>query len=272
MNDIFSFKRFWFFAIKEFFEKRLLLMGFLCVTIIIFLLTYSSGSENSEAIQYQHISLFLGMILGPAILVSFLLGSFSKKNSSVQFLTLPVSFFERWLVLVLITFVIYIPTVIFFLYFIDYYFVSYFRELALEKKQIPADVLDTKFKYIGFILNPKSGVFKGYLLALSVLTGFFALGALYFKNLSFYKTSLVVFFLFVSIVFFRNNVTKFIIGENINTNINDFANAVVILKDNNRIFIASSEGIAFAMNSFVKVILPVCLWLIALLGFKEKEI
>lgn len=272
MNDIFSFRRFWFFAIKEVFEKRIFLLGILGVTIIIFFLTYFSGSENSDTIQHQHISLFLGIILGPAILVSFLLGSFSKKNGSIQFLTLPVSFFERWLVLILITFVIYIPTVLFFLYFIDYYFVSHFRELALVKNQIPAEIIDSKFKYIGFNFNPSNGIFKGYFLALSMLTGFFALGALYFKNLSFYKTALIVFLLFVAIIFYRNIVTKFIIGENINTNINDFANAIVILKDSNRIFIASSESISFAINNFVKIILPVCLWLIALVGFKEKEI
>ena len=272
MNDIFSFKRFWFFAMKEIFEKRLLLMGFLCVTIIIFLLTYSSGSENSEHLQYQHICIFLGIILGPSILVSFLLGSFSKKNSSIQFLTLPVSFLERWLVILFITFVIYIPTVLFSLYFIDFYFVSHFRELAIEKKQIPLEVIASRFEYIGFVMNPANSMFKGYLLALVVLTGFFTLGALHFKNLSFYKTALTVFLLFVAVIFYRNIVTKFIIGENINTNINDFANAIVILKDNNRIFIASSEGVAFAINNFFKIILPVCLWLIALVGFKEKEI
>ncbi|MCP9770033.1 hypothetical protein EGI22_19190 [Lacihabitans sp. LS3-19] len=271
MNDIFSFRRFWYLLRKEFVEKRVFLLGIVGVTLIIFLLAYVSADVDNEIMQYQHICLFLGIILGPAILVSYMLGGFSGKSKSIQYLTLPSSFFERWFLIFFITFFLYVPFVLLSLNFFDFYFVSDLRELAL-RKQFSAEVIDSKFKFIDSIINLKNGVFKGYLLVLIILTGLFTLGGLFFKKLSFYKTALLIFLVFVFIIYFRNITTAYILGEKINSNINNFGNVTVVLKNAERVYVSSSENISFLINNFVRIVLPLSLWLIAMLRFKEKEI
>lgn len=272
MNDIFSFKRFWYLLRKEVFEKRIFLLGMVGVTLIIFLLAYVSADVDNEIMQYQHISLFLGIILGPAILVSYLLGGFSGKNKSIQYLTIPSSFFERWFLIFFITFFLYVPFILLTLYFIDFYFVSDLRELALSRNQLTEKVIENKFKFIDTIVNIKNGIFKGYLLVLILLTGLFTLGGLFFKKLSFYKTALLIFLVFVFIIYFRNITTAYILGEKINPNINNFGNVTVVVKNAERVYLASSENISFLINNFVRIIMPLSLWLIAMLRFKEKEI
>jgi hypothetical protein len=271
MNDIFSFKRFWYLLIKEIFEKRVFLLGMVGVTSIVFLLIYVSIDEDTEILQLQIISLFLGIIMGSTILVSYLLGSFSEKKLAVRFFVLPSSFFERWFCVILVTFFIYVPLILSILYFIDFYYINELREMALAKKKFSSSFIENKYRFIDLIINLKSDTGKGLLIVLSILTSAFTLGALYFNKLSYYKTALLIFLVFLFFVYGQNIITSYIVGEDIVLNIVDYGGAFFTLKDAGSTFLKSSENISFLLNNFVRIIFPLGLWLIALLRFKEKE-
>jgi len=270
MNDIFSFRRFLNLLWKQLFEKRLFLLGFGVIVIFIEILIYFLTVDiNQGSIQLQFLCLFLLLIISPTILVSLILNNFSDKKTSIVELLIPVSFFEKWLMIFIITFVIYLPSHLLILKLIDYSFVNQYRELAIQVKNFSSERVNDRWPYLSFALNGGSH-FANYLLISIYLSGIFLLGTLYFKNLSYFKTALVVILLLTLLVYTCNYLTRTIIGESCHLQFNDFGAWINVQP---RPFIIRGTSFTGAILTwFTKLILPVCIWLIAILRFREKEI
>ncbi len=271
MNDIFSFRRFYYLLKKQLFEKRLFLLGF--STIVIFLeisIYYLVGSINQPAAQLQLPSLFVLLIISPTILISFLLNSLSDKKSSIMDLLLPVSFFEKWLMVFVITFLIFIPIHLLILKFVDYNFVNYYRELAKQSKNYGIEFIDNTWTYLSFRFNGGANVVGNYLLFSVYCSGIFLLGNLYFRNLSYFKTALVLILALTFVLYGGNYITESIIGENSKLQFNDFGAWIQVQPS--PFLIQGKMASSVVLTWFAKLVLPLALWLIAILRFREKEI
>lgn len=271
MNDIFSFRRFLNLLRKQLFEKRLFLLGFSAIVIFLEIsIYYLNGNIYQLSAQLQFLSLFVLLIISPTILISFVLNSFSDKKTSIGTLLLPVSFFEKWLTIFAIIFLIFIPSHLLILKLIDYGFVNHYKELAIQSKNFTIERLNNSWTYLSFRINEGASLLGNYLLFSVYISGIFLLGTLYFKSLSYFKTALVLIFLLTFVVYSSNYLTKTIIGENSNLQFNDFGAWIHVQP---RPFLIQGKLLSsVVLTWFVKLILPLSIWLIAILRFKEKEI
>ena len=270
MNDIFSFRRFYYFLKKQIFEKRLFLLGISAIVIFLEIsIYYLNGNIYQVSGNLQYLSLFILLILSPTILISFILNSFSDIKTSIGTLLLPVSFFEKWLMIFAIVFLIFVPSHLLILKFIDYCFVNHYKELAIESKQFTAKRIRDSWPYISYVFNGNS-FFSLYLIFSVYFSGIFLLGALYFKRLSYFKTALVLILVLIFVLYGGNYITKTIIGESSRLQFNDFGAWVHVQP--RPFLIQGKMTSSVVLTWFAKLVLPLSLWLIAIVRFKEKEI
>ena len=271
MNDIFSFRRFYYLLKKQLFEKRLFLLGFSVIVIFLEIsIYYLVGKGNQSAALLQLLSLFVLLIISPTILISFMMNSLSDKKSSIMALLLPVSFFEKWLMIFMITFLIFLPAHLLILKFVDYNFVNHYKELAKQSKNYSNAFIDNSWTYLSFKLNGGASLVANSLIFSIYCSGIFLLGILYFKNLSYFKTAAVLILALTFVLFGGNYITETIIGENSKLQFNDFGAWIQVQP---RPFLIQGKMISsVVLTWFVKLVLPVSLWLIAIVRFREKEI
>jgi hypothetical protein len=270
MNDIFSFRRFYYLLKKQIIEKRLFLLGI--STIVIFLeisIYYLNGNIYQVSGNLQYLSLFVLLILSPTILISFILNSFSDIKTSIGALLLPVSFFEKWLMIFAIVFLTFVPSHLLILKFIDYSFVNHYKELAIESKQFTAKRIHDSWPYISYVFNGNS-YFSYYLMFSVYCSGIFLLGTLYFKNLSYFKTALVLILVLTFVLYGGNYITETIIGENSKLQFDDFGAWIQVQP--RPFLIQGKMTSSVVLTWYAKLVLPLALWLIAILRFREKEI
>lgn len=273
MNDIFDFSRFSYLLKKVIFERKMLLIGlFLLVTVYVFFV-YSGGNGYTNSMMLQHFSLLVGIIFSPTILIGIILNYFSGKKSSVTFLTLPVSFFEKWLMVMVITFFIYVPLVIASIVIIDYYYVSKFRELALHELNMPLSVINQDLKYLSFDFHNQAFHLGLYIRSVFIISGLSLLGSLFFAKFSYVKFIIFVIVFFFGVITFQRFLFEIVIEKGTIGNMTDLARATIPSKVSSQpYFVQAESGIHTLVNGFMNFVFPVAIWLIALLRFKEKEI
>lgn len=271
MNDIFSFKRFFYLLKKQLFEKRLFLLGFSAIVVFLEIsIYYLVGNVNQAAAILQLLSLFVLLIISPTILISFMMNSLSDKKSSIMALLLPVSFFEKWLMIFVLTFLIYLPVHLLILKFIDYNFVNYYRELIIQSKKFSVEYIDNTWAYLSFRINGGASLLANSMIFSIYCSGIFLLGILYFKNLSYFKTAIVLILALTFVLYGGNYITETIIGENSKLQFTDFGAWIQVQPS--PFLIQGKMASSVVLTWFAKLVLPVSLWLIAILRFREKEI
>ena len=273
MNLVFNFQRFRRYFSKEFFEKRLLLFGIIVFVSIVINFIYSTLDGNSHSEGPQEISLFLCLIITPAIFINLVLNQFPTKTKSLNTLTLPVSFFERWLFVVLIVFFIYFPLVLIILKTIDLFYITHLREVGLTKYKLTKMEIDEYLKVIDFsFINSK--IFFGHFVKFSLsVSAISLLGTLYFRKYSIVLTLLMIIVCLAFMTFFRQYLFESIIEKGAYSRIVDISSVDIRSEVPYQFYhVSAVKPIANFSNIFMSIVLPIILWVAALLGFKEKEI
>lgn len=218
MNNIFNFRRFGLLLRKTIYEKGLVLGGTLLLTLIIILFLYTV-STTARTSSFAHNIGFLAGILSSTAFVSLLLSNFSRKLAAVSFLTLPCSNFEKWLVIVVLTFLIYLPLFLFIFKVIDTFYLDYYREIAVNKFHLTPKQLEEDLPYLtyNFDKQDNSLSFAAFLACFTGFSGFTTLGSLYFNQKSYVKSALVFLGLFLVLSFLADTLFSLIIGEKVTT-------------------------------------------------------
>lgn len=274
MNNIFNFRRFGLLLRKTIYEKGLVLGGTLLLTsvIILFLYTVSTTARTSS---FAHNIGFVAGILSSTAFVSLLLSNFSRKSAAVSFLTLPCSNFEKWLMIVALTFLIYLPLFLFIFKVIDTFYLDYYREIAVNKFHLTSKQLEEDLPYLtyNFDKQDNSLSFTTFLACFTGFSGFTTLGSLYFNQKSYVKSALVFLGLFLVLSFLADTLFSLIIGEKVTTaGVFNFVKALVSTNEKKTFSINATESIKNLVQYFMMIFVPVILWLISLVRFSDKEI
>ncbi len=275
MNNTFNFRRFGLLLRKTIYEKGLVLGGTFILVIVLIVFSYSSTSTNRQSSLPQSMGFAIGLF-SITVLVNILLNNFSKKSVAASYLTLPCSHFEKWLSIVFITFLVYLPLFLAVFKVIDLLFLNYYRELAITKLHYSAKQLEADLPYLKYTFVEKDNLnripFWMYLTNFFGLGGVAVVGSLYFNQKSYIKSALVFLGLLITLSLFANMLFGTIIGEKINTTILGFSK-VIITTENARFFpVNASESIQQIVKYFMMIFIPAALWLIGLVRFGDKEL
>lgn len=272
MNQLFNLERFWKYFTKEFFEKKYLLLGVLVFVSILVNFIYGTADANGHSKDIQEFSLFLCLIITPPLLINLVLNQFTTKAKALNTLTLPVSFFERWLYVLLVVFLIYVPLVLMILKTIDLLYITHLQKVGLVKYKLTEKQVYEYLNFIDYSFN-NSKVFFGHFVKFSLsVSAISLLGTLYFRKYTFVLSLLLVIVGLVFLTFFRQYLFESIIVKGAATNIVNFSSVYIPKKALYQFYhVSAEEQIVNFSNVFMSIVLPSILWLAALLGFKEKE-
>lgn len=273
MNNTFNFRRFGLLLRKTIYEKGLVLGGIFVLSIVLIIFPYSSSGTLRQSAFAQSMG-FTIVLFGVTIFVNTLLNNFSKKSAAASYLLLPSSHFEKWLVVFVSTFLIFLPIFLIILKVIDTLFIDYYRELAVTKYHYSAAQLETSLSYLTYTFEEKDNLsrmpFWFFLPTFFGLSGVAVVGSLYFNQKSYIKSALV--FLGLAIVLSLSVSMLFGVVISEKTTFMGFTRTLVSTKDERHYIIDATEPIQNLVKYFTMVFIPVALWLIGLVRFSDKEI
>ena len=263
MNNTFNTKRFGLLFKKTIAERPVQTIGVTFLLLLLSFILYAVTKKIAGFGPAQNITFIWGMAGGGFFLASFVFGYFSTNASGSSYLTLPVSFLEKWLCGVLIAGILY-PIIFLLLYHVmDVAFVAAYHN-SLDKTS-----LFYKQQYESvytFDLNGRIA-WKVYALFL-MLTGAMLTGALYFNKMAFIKTGITI-----CIVFFILFGLNWLIASMLFGNINDAG-----LYNHVTLPVGKEEGVLLLPTNLEEIfrystsyILPAILWILPLLRLREKE-
>lgn len=269
MNNTFALKRFGFVFKKLLFEKRLQLCSYFILVALFTWFLYHMGGSVTESWQNGQRNAFpIGLTLGGLTWVSFGFNYFSNKESGYTYLLMPASHVEKWLS-VLVLFLTFITAFCLFFRILDTFYVNYFvshLDPTLYPKGHP------KLKAATHILKfwgSRSWSLEFTYFVFFNMTGAMSIGSLYFNKMAFVKTVFVSIIVFVLINTLNAQIAKALISENVSTspmlfwrtNTSSMNDAVTLPK--------AIDGIYTVIFNYI---LPLVLWLIALIRLREKEL
>src|SRR6476619_2584802 len=124
MNNTFSLKRFGLLFKKAILERPMQTIGVMGLLLILSLILYTVAKRLVGFNAAQNLTFIWGLSGGGFFLASFVFGYFSTNASGSSYLTLPASYFEKWLCGILIAGVLYPIVFLVFYYLIDMGFVA----------------------------------------------------------------------------------------------------------------------------------------------------
>src|SRR6478736_4112517 len=107
MNDTFSIRRFGLLFKKTIAERPIQTVGVMVLLLLLSFILYVAAKKIIGFGPAQNLTLIWGLAGGGFFLASFVFGYFSNNASGSSYLTLPVSYFEKWLCSIIITGVLY---------------------------------------------------------------------------------------------------------------------------------------------------------------------
>ena len=267
MNDIFNLSRFGFLLKKTLFEHRLLLSGIFALSMFLTWLFYRASSNIGSPWIYSQIDTFgLGLIVGCGTLSAILFSYFSSHAKGYNYLTLPVSAFEKWLVGL---FIVTIFTILYLVYFrmLDATLVmKYHNSLDPTKSSYQqyynyAYVLAFDNKRLTYILNIYFS-----------LTGFMAIAALYFNKNAVVKGALAFLGIYIGSIYGNQSIARWFLGnDTIDAMPYSYVLNSYVLNRLDYVKIMLPENYLQIIDPFFLIGLPVILWSVALLRLREKE-
>jgi hypothetical protein len=265
MNDIFDIKRFGLVFKKLLFEKSLNLIGSFVLVALFAWIVYHLNGDMSEGWYMAQVPSFLpSLVFGGIYWVSVGFNHFSDKTEGYGFLTLPASHLEKWLSVVVLTGIFLVSFCLFFRV-MDASYMSYFRT------HLNPHLKNYKILYDSAFVMPFWGETKGVMsqafIYFYVLTGIMAVGAVYFNKTALVKTMFIFAGTFFLLQFLNSNVTSFFFQNNTNTHI--FWNSISIKSTGEEVDLPQNINQIF--TTFFSYILPIILWLVALVRLREKE-
>lgn len=262
MNNIFNVRRFCLLLKKTLLERPVQIMGFtglmLTISFILYAISHGPGGSRDFA---QNSTFFIGLAGGGSFLASVVFGYFGGNAKGYSYLTLPASPFEKWLCGVLIVGVLYPAVFILFFSIMDRAFASSY---LVRHDPAAADypMMQQVFPLDGWMAQNVYTLFFIYAGAMMV-------GSLYFNKMSFIKTALILFGLFIFFFVSNSGIAKVLFGDIGSAMPFEFVFVRVGYNDFERITLP--ENVAHAVNFGVRLAFPASLWLISLVRLREKE-
>jgi len=263
MNNTFNTKRFGLLFKKTIAERPIQTIGVTVLLLLLSFILYVVAKKLSGFGAAQNLTFIWGLSGGGFFLASFVFGYFSNNASGSSYLTLPASYFEKWLCSILITGVLYPLIFLLFYHFMDAAFVA-----AYHNSLDPTSVF-YKQQYESVYTFDLNGIvaWKVYSLFLT-LTGSMLTGALYFNKIPFIKTGITI-----CIVLFVIMGLNWMIATILFGNVNDagpYNHVTLAVGKEQGTLILPSNIESFFHYSFAFVI-PTILWILPLSRLREKE-
>lgn len=263
MNNTFNIKRFSLLFKKTIAERPIQTVGVIVLLLLLSFILYVAAKKLSGFGAAQNITFIWGLAVGGFFLASFIFGYFSNNASGSSYLTLPASYFEKWLCSIVITGVLYPLIFLIFYHFMDAAFVA-----AYHNSLDPTSFF-YKQQYESVYTFDLNGIvaWKVYSIFLS-LTGSMLTGALYFNKIPFIKTGIIIcalFFVFIGL----NWVIATILFKNVNGAFPYDHVTLTVGKEQGTLILPShTENFFHYTLAFV---IPGILWILSLSRLKEKE-
>jgi len=263
MSDTFNLKRFVLLMKKTVMERPTQTIGAIVLLLVLSFALYAIAKRLAGFGAAQNLSFIWGLAGGGFFLASLIFGYFSSNASGSSYLTLPASFFEKWLCGILIAGIFYPLLFVILFHCIDLLFVSAYHH------SLDPNSLFYKQQYESVYTFDLNGTiaWKVYFI-FSFVTGAMLTGALYFNKIAIIKTAIAI-CVFIGVLFGIN----WLVGMLVFGPIKEFG-----LYDHVTIEIGKAEGVillpASAENfirSCIAYCLPTVLWLLPLLRLREKE-
>ena len=263
MNEVFNIKRFIQLVKKTIIERPIHTIG---VTVLLLFLSFMLYVISKKILGFgpaQNLTFIWGLAGGGCFLSSFVFGYFNNRANGSSYLTLPVSFFEKWLCGILIAGVVFPVLFLLFFHAMDVLFVAAYHH-SLDPSS-PFYKQQYEMVYT-FDLN---GIiaWKVYSLFL-LLTGFMFTGGLYFNKIPFIKTAIAF-----CVVFFVVFGLNWLIADMLFNNVND-----AWPFDHVALAVGRQEGALILPSNIQNIfhygmafIIPAILWLLPLQRLREKE-
>src|SRR3954470_1824611 len=124
MNNTFNIKRFSLLFKKTIVERPVQTIGVTVLLLLLSFILYVAAKKLSGFGAAQNLTFIWGLSGGGFFLASFVFGYFSTNASGSSYLTLPASYFEKWLCGILIAGVLYPFIFLLFYHLVDVSFVA----------------------------------------------------------------------------------------------------------------------------------------------------
>src|SRR3954447_10149172 len=186
MNNTFNIKRFSLLFKKTIAERPVQTIGVTVLLLLLSFILYVVAKKFSGFTAAQNLTFIWGLAGGGFFLASFVFGYFSNNASGSSYLTLPASFFEKWLCGIVITGIIYPLLFLPFFHLVDVSFVS-----AYHNSLDPSSLFYKQDYDAVYMFNLNSIIaWKVYQMFL-IGTGGMLTGALFFNKAALIKTAIV---------------------------------------------------------------------------------
>ena len=263
MNDVFNAKRFLLLFRKTIAERPLQTLGVIVLLLVLSLILYVVVKQVFGFGPAQNLTFIWGLAGGGFFLSSFIFSYFGTNASGSSYLTLPVSFFEKWLCGIIIVGVIYPLLFLLFFHLMDVAFVDAYHGSLDPQSLYYKQQLESVYP---FSLN-NIVARKVYSLFLQ-LAGCMLTGSLYFNKTAFIKTG-IAFCILVFLVMGLN----WLIAASLFRDIKETG-----AYDHVTLFVGKETGtllLPSALDNFfhagLAFVLPIILWFMPLLRLREKE-
>ncbi len=263
MNNFFSFKRFALLLKKTIAERPIQTAGMIGLLLVLSLILYAAAKALAGFGAAQNLTFVWGLVGGNIFLSSFVFGYFGSNASGSSYLTLPASFFEKWLCGIVITGIIYPLLFLPFFYLVDASFVSAYHNSLDSSSLFYKQDYDAVYTFnLNGIIAWK--VYQMFLLG----TGGMLTGALFFNKAALIKTAIAGCLVFMIMIGVNWLFAEMFFGD-----INDAG-----LFDHVTLAVGKSEGIILLpsgietfFHNAIFFVIPALLWFIPLIRLREKE-
>lgn len=264
MNDHFNLTRFGWVFRKSILERPVQMLGLLCLTLTITILTYSILQSNIGIVKAQGTAFAIGLIGGGSYMATTVFGYFFSNASGSSFLMLPASNLEKWLCGVLVTGLLFTLVYLGFYRILDMYFVNHFRN-SLD----PTSPSYRNMYQSVELLNFDSSFCRITFVIFANIAGAMLVGSLYFNKVSFIKVALIICILLITI-YYVNMMIASMFFDNIDMAI---PYKTLFLKVGNEVGVLSlPASVDKAVFIIMSSAFPAILWGLAYLRIVEKEI
>lgn len=238
-------------------------IGVMALLLVLSLLLYVAAKELAGFNAAQNLTFIWGLAGGGFFMASFLFGYFGTNANGSSYLTLPASYFEKWLCGILIAGVLYPGIFLLFYHLVDIIFVSAYHHSLDPSSLFYQQQYDSVYAFdlTGRIAGK---VYPMFLL----LAGAMFTGSLYFNKSALIKTAIAICLMFL-VIFGLNWMTATMLFGHINDAVP--YNHVTLPLGKEEATLLMPAGTESFFYYTTKYAIPAVLWLLPLIRLREKE-
>ncbi len=263
MNNIFNIRRFSFLIKKTMLEKPTQMFGFTGLIFLFILIVYYLAKTLAGFHVAQNLSFLWGFVGGDFVLAAFVFNYFGSGASGSSYLTLPVSSLEKWLIAILLVFVVYPLIFLIFYRIMDAGFI-----LAYHNSLDPNGPFYKELYESVYLFRFNNTLANNVTRWLLFVSGCMLVGSLYFNRGALIKVALGL-----CILAFGIYGLNYLFAKMLFNNVADafpFLHvAISVGKETGSVELPQS--VHDPIWYFINYGLPVVLWGIALIRLREKE-